>query len=394
MYSSAILLVVLVLLMFAGIAEFIHHQKRINSIPIRIHINGTRGKSSVARLIGAGLRAGGISTITKVTGTFPRLILEDGTETSIYRKSGANIIEQLSIIKFAASRKPQALVIECMALQPIYQTITETKMIHSTIGVMTNVRYDHIEIMGYTLPEIAETLGRTIPQKGHLFSSENQIPEILKAIADKHETFTHLIDPATVTPEEMKGFDYIEHKENVSLALAVCQHAGIDRHTALSGMYQVIPDAGVLTRSIVRYDSKEIVFFNVFAANDPDSTLLIWKKLIHEKSLPGLKIVLLNTRQDRLERARQLSDLIAKKMLNEMDYLFLMGQSCELVESISIGYGIPKNKIINLGWAEPRTIFDTVCIMNKQTSSIFAIGNMGGKGAETVTYFKHLSIVA
>ncbi|MCD4681844.1 MAG: poly-gamma-glutamate synthase PgsB, partial [Bacteroidales bacterium] len=120
MYSFYVLLAIVIVAAIVGIFEYARHQNRIHSIPIRIHINGTRGKSSVTRLIGAGLREGGISTITKVTGTFPRLIVEDGTETYIHRKSSANIIEQLSIVKFAALRKTKALVMECMALQPQY----------------------------------------------------------------------------------------------------------------------------------------------------------------------------------------------------------------------------------------------------------------------------------
>jgi len=176
MYTFYILLIIIIVSFVAGLIEYRRHQKRIYSIPIRIHINGTRGKSSVTRLIGAGLRAGGISTITKVTGTFPRLIIEDGTETYIHRKSSANIIEQLSIVKFAHRRNAKALVMECMALQPQYQTITEKHMIHSNVSVMTNIRLDHVDVMGHTLPEIAETLGRTIPENENLFHTENVIP--------------------------------------------------------------------------------------------------------------------------------------------------------------------------------------------------------------------------
>ncbi|HNQ83769.1 MAG TPA: Mur ligase family protein, partial [Bacteroidales bacterium] len=157
MHSFYILLTLVLMAVIFGIIEYFLHQKRISSIPIRIHVNGTRGKSSVTRLIGAGLREGGITNITKVTGTFPRLILEDGTETYIHRKASANIIEQLSIVRFAASRKVKALVMECMALQPQYQTITEHRMIHSNVGVMTNIRMDHTDVMGHTLGEIAET---------------------------------------------------------------------------------------------------------------------------------------------------------------------------------------------------------------------------------------------
>ena len=156
MYVSLLLLIIIFLASIFGIIEYFLHQKRIYSIPIRIHVNGTRGKSSVTRLIGASFREGGIKTITKVTGTYPRLILEDGTEAAIHRREGANIIEQLSIIKYAAKRKAEAIVLECMALQPQYQWITEKKMVHSTIGVITNVRLDHVDVMGYTLPEIAK----------------------------------------------------------------------------------------------------------------------------------------------------------------------------------------------------------------------------------------------
>ena len=138
--------------------------------------------------------------------------------TSIVNPS-ANIIEQLSIVKFAASRKVKALVMECMALQPQFQTITEHHMIHSNINVMTNIRIDHTDVMGHTLPEIAETLGRTIPKNEHLFTSENVIPETLKKMADKRNTISHFIDPQSVSQEEMKGFRYIEHRENVSLRI-------------------------------------------------------------------------------------------------------------------------------------------------------------------------------
>lgn len=391
MYSSYILLGILTIIVIAGVFEYFRHQKRIYSIPIRIHVNGTRGKSSVTRLIGAGLRAGGITNITKVTGTFPRLILEDGTETSIYRKSGANIIEQLSIVKYAASRKVDALVMECMALQPIYQTITEHKMIHSNIGVMTNVRLDHIDIMGHTLPEIAETMGRTIPRNEHLFSSENVIPDILQKIADKRKTITHFIDPLTVTPGEMNGFRYIEHRENVSLALAICSHLGISRETALKGMYEATPDAGVLTWHRVETGGKQLFFYNVFAANDPDSSLLIWQKIRNEGGLEGTRIILLNTRQDRLDRARQLANMVAVKIAGETDFLVLMGQSGEVVESMAVGYGMPKKKIINLGYIEPASVFEAVLSVTQKTSTIFAIGNMGGMGAATAEYFEHKS---
>ena len=392
MYSFYILLAIIIIAAVFGIVEYYLHQKRIYSIPIRIHINGTRGKSSVTRLIGAGLRAGGISNITKVTGTFPRLIVEDGTETYIHRKASANILEQLSIVKFAASRKVDALVMECMALQPQYQTITEHHMIHSNIGVMTNIRLDHTDVMGHTLQEIAETLGRTIPENEHLFTSENIIAGTLRNMADKRKTITHFVDPETVSHEEMKGFSYIEHRENVSLALAVCQHLRIDRETALRGMYQAIPDAGALMVFRVRAFGKNLVFYNAFAANDPDSTFLVWKKIRDEIGLEGARIVLLNTRQDRLYRAQQLAEMVALRLEKEIDYLMLIGQSTEVVENMAVQYGIPGKKLVSVGWTTPEKVFEKLLSVTDKISTIVAIGNMGGMGAETVDFFKNRSI--
>ena len=393
MHTFIVFLVIFIISVLYGIIEFALHQKRIYSIPIRIHVNGTRGKSSVTRLIGAALRQGGFKTITKVTGTYPRLILEDGTETAIYRKTGANIIEQLAVTRFASKRKADALVIECMAVQPQYQWITETKMIHSTIGVITNVRMDHVEIMGYSLDEICDSLGKTIPKNHDLFTAENVIFNRLKRISEWKNAKIRQVDESIVTEEEMQGFKYFEHKENVALALEVSKHLGIKREVALKGMYKAIPDAGVLKLSKIEILGKRINFLNGFAANDPQSTLMIWEKIKTGNKLKGLRIVLLNTRQDRLERAKQLSWLITTKMINDFDYLVLIGQSTQMVEDLCVENGIKMSRILNLGMTEPESVFDAIHSYTENESTVFAIGNMGGMGGSVAEYFENRSVL-
>ena len=51
------------ILVFVGLLESYFHEKSLSNLPIRIHVNGARGKSSVTRLIAAGLREGGIVTM-------------------------------------------------------------------------------------------------------------------------------------------------------------------------------------------------------------------------------------------------------------------------------------------------------------------------------------------
>jgi len=393
MYVFTALLIVFIIVSIYGLIEFALHQKRIYSIPIRIHVNGTRGKSSVTRLIGSALREGGFQTISKVTGTYPRLILENGCEVGIFRKAGANIIEQLSIINYASKRNAQAIVMECMAVQPQYQWITETKMLHSTIAVITNVRLDHIDVMGYTLPEIAKALGNTIPKKQNLFTSEKILFSDLKKISDQRNTRIHLADEDSVTEDEMRGFAYIEHKENVALALAVSNHLGIDRKIALSGMYKAIPDAGALKLSRVNVFQKKINFFNAFAANDPQSSLMIWERIKQEIGFRGVKIILLNTRQDRLDRAKQLTGMIGSELIDQFDYLMLIGQSAEVVEELAISNGVKRNKIVNLGWTDPEAVFEATLAYTIDQSTIVAIGNMGGMGGQVADYFENRRVV-
>jgi len=144
----------LILFIIYGIIEYHIHQANRRKIPEIIHVNGTRGKSSVTRLLAGGLRAGGVATMAKTTGSAPVIIFEDGSETAITRFFGANIREQLKIIKFASKRKINTLVLECMAVSPEYQWETEREMIRSSIGVITNSRPDHLDVMGPGLKNI------------------------------------------------------------------------------------------------------------------------------------------------------------------------------------------------------------------------------------------------
>lgn len=376
-------------LIIYGVIEYRRHQRMVFKIPIRIHVNGTRGKSSVTRLIGAGLRAGGINTITKVTGTYPRLVLNDGSEAIIHRKEKANILEQLKIIKYAVNHKAEALVIECMALQPIYQKITEKQMVHATMGVITNIRLDHLDVMGPGLMDVAKAICCTIPENKYFFTAENRIYDYMKDIALKRNCIPFQSSEQSVSNNEMQGFSYVEHKENVALALAICAHFGIDRTTALQAMYKAVPDEGVLTRANIIRNDKKITFFNAFAANDPESSLMIWNNIMKQTPDSDYKIVLLNTREDRLDRARQLTEMIGHSII--MDFLVLIGQRSEVVKDMSIKNKIGAENIICIGWTTPEKVFEKIMTSINGNATIVAIGNMGGMGAEVVTHFEKMS---
>lgn len=379
----------IVFLTVFGALEYYFHLQNLKTIPLRIHVNGTRGKSSVTRLIAAGLRAGGIQVMAKTTGTAPRVILQDGSETQIYRPGSANIIEQVKFISKAKDRAAKAIVLECMALQPELQRLTEQKMVRSQVSVITNARADHFDVMGPSVPHVARAMSNTISTKGKFFTGENQpeILEIFKDVCGQKNTEMHVSHEDEISWEKMRGFGYIEHRENVALALKVCEACGVERETALTGMTQAIADPGVLRIYQVKFFNKDIQFYNVFAANDPDSTTLIWKRVLTMTEPDRKKIVLVNARGDRIQRSEQMGILIAKNLL--ADIYILVGDFTKLIEDEAIQYGVDENKIENLRNDSAANIFEKVLEYTEEKSMVFAIGNIGGLGQQIVDFFKH-----
>src|SRR5438309_11049912 len=88
------------------------HRGYMRAVPVRIHVAGTRGKSTTTRLIAAGLRAGGRQVLAKVTGSEPRLILPDGSEEIWPRRGPASVGEQKRLFARAARLGADAVLVE------------------------------------------------------------------------------------------------------------------------------------------------------------------------------------------------------------------------------------------------------------------------------------------
>src|SRR5574341_2118316 len=157
------------------------HKRRLRTYKIRIHVNGIRGKSTVTRLIAGVLREAGYRVVAKTTGSAAVTIDFDGNDIPIQRSGPANVKEQQDIIAQWDETSPEAMVIECMALQPKYQEWAEKMVIRSHIGVITNVREDHQDVMGETLPEIAASMAHMCPANGYLITAEYN-PELQKVL--------------------------------------------------------------------------------------------------------------------------------------------------------------------------------------------------------------------
>ena len=392
MSSIAILTAATGLLTAAGIAEAAAHRRRLKQIPIRIHVNGTRGKSSVARLIAAGMRAGGIRTCCKTTGTLPRMILPDGTEFPVFRPSRANVIEQIRIVAAAVDLKAEALVIECMALIPHLQWLSENKFVNATHGVITNAREDHLDVMGPGERDVGLALAGMTPVNGKLYTAERDHIDIFEmSSADRNTELIGITDEdvAAISTTDLNGFAYVEHAENVALALRICQDLGVDRQVALDGMWAAKPDSGAMTAYEMAFFMRDITFVNGFAANDPESTERIWRMALDRYPNVKRRIAVFNCRADRPDRSDQLGKIVAS--WPQPDHYLLIGSGTYIFAKAATRAGIDPMKI---SFAEDRRvdeIFETVVELAGDSALVMGMANIGGVGLELVRYFANRS---
>ena len=377
-------------LCIAGILEHQFHLKSLSLIPLRIHVNGTRGKSSVTRLVAAGLREGGLKTFAKTTGTAPRVIDSEGKDRIIHRLRLPSIGEQVRLLRYFSAQKPDAVVIECMAVQPQYQWIAEHKMVKSHIGVITNVRPDHLDEMGPTEEDVAHSLCNTIPVNSVLITGEDQKPDILREVAKQNGTRFIKSDESSVRKKELDGFNYMEHPSNIAVALDVCKQVGVNRSTALKGMHKVQPDAGALVAWDLNMNNKNVRFVNGMAANDPVSTLQIWN-FISERFVTDEETtcIFFNSRDDRPVRTRQMIELTFENI--KPDYFFIRGDKVKKIID-TFGKTSSKTSVEIIGLEQP--LEDVISSLKNlpNNSLVYAIGNQVGAGQEileNIAMLKH-----
>jgi poly-gamma-glutamate synthase PgsB/CapB len=267
-----------------GLLERFWRDRAWKAVPIRIHINGTRGKSSVTRLLWAALREAGIPSLAKTTGAAACLFLPDGTERPLRRRGRPNIREQLRTLWLARRTGARAVLLECMALAPELQWTAEQSMTHATIGVITNARTDHTEVMGRTRDEIAACLANTIPRRSVLVVGDPQLAALYERRAAERGSVLVVAgahnSPSPTVPQnpEDAGSGTVErswHKENKGIALAVTRELGITDSIALAGMRRAPAGAGETIQGAANWGQRRLPYLDARKANDPESFLQI-----------------------------------------------------------------------------------------------------------------------
>ena len=128
-----------------------------SSVPLRILVTGTRGKSSLVRLLHAGLLACGLRSCARITGVLPRELSPSGCRT-IRRAAPAHVREMRWWLA-QVPRGTDAVVMENSAVAPELQEAAGA-WLRPTLVVWTTLRSDHAEAWGPGIEGAARALAK------------------------------------------------------------------------------------------------------------------------------------------------------------------------------------------------------------------------------------------
>ncbi len=360
----------------------------------RVAVAGTRGKSSVTRLVAAGLREAGVRVLAKTTGSKPVLILADGSEEEIPRAGPASIREQVRLVSLAARTGAEVLVSEMMAIGPECLAVESRRILRPTTLVLTNVKLDHLEAMGRRKDDVARALAAAIPERAEVFMPEEEVAPVFTATAARSAAKLHSVAPqdAGAGPGSSRALPFEEHEPNIRLALAVLVSLGLDRETALRGMALADPDLGSLRIWRGRFGDppRPAVCVNAFAANEPESSAAALELVRDKVSLASRPLVgILSLREDRGDRTLQWVRAAAEGFFRGFAHVVLVGPPAGAALRKFRGSSGPGGAVFSrFEGTSPAALMDRVLSVAPGEPVVVGLGNIVGPGERVVRYWE------
>ncbi len=262
----------------------------------RVLVTGSRGKSSIARLLYAGMQAAGLQTFARLTGVVPRE-LGPGGERAISRSAGAHVEEMRWWLNHLPA-SAQAIVLENSAITAEFQPLA-CRWLRPDVTVLANTLPDHQELWGPTSASAADVLTAGIPKQGQVILPAGlRSDDYLIKLLERRHCQLFYAEPAT-------GLDEGYLAVNMGLALTTLIHMGFEKDTVSTAMRQLQPD---------RYDfhvascaGADVAL--AFAANDVASTRVLFDSLNWS---PNETSLIYNHRADRPGRLKSFKEWLSQ----------------------------------------------------------------------------------
>ena len=348
------------------------------SIPMVIAVTGTRGKSSVVRMLASVLREQGRNVLAKTTGSQAQLLLPDGSVQDIPRRGVVSILEQKDILSRGAELHVECLVVEIMSIRPENHLVEAQQILKPDFVVVTNVRRDHVEAMGETETEIAEVLRRDFPHGSSVYVPEDYASLFPSSGLDSVAVRFKVIEKQSPQPGAA------EFAENVELVKAVCKDLGVADESVTKGIQNTHHDIGRLRIWKHTEHDKGVFLVSAFAANDPESTAMIYNKVARVLSAgPSAFSGVLNLRFDRPDRTVQWIDALNNGALSLFKNIYAVDGHSHVLRR-----KIPSVTLLSLH--DAKSITDSVTEKLVDGDILFGFGNIGGMGHKLVEYWQQV----
>lgn len=362
------------------------------SIPLVITVTGTRGKSSVTRLLASVLREDGRRVLAKTTGAEPKLLWPAGTETEVRRRGAASIIEQKSLLKTAANDFPVDCVIaEVMSIRPENHIVESQRILKPDIVAITNFWPDHVDALGKTEDENARCLSLDIPGRATVFTASGSRTGVLELATEQVGGQFLNVQEGQVTSalESIPKLANREFAENLDLVWSVASHIGVNDETIRKGLTAAPRDIGAFSIWDWRSERPQRRLFavNGFSANDPESTIRVLAKV--EGLIPAtaqLPVGLLCLRADRGDRTEQWIHALEDGVASRFSRIYVNGGHARVMAR-------RLDSAVVLTESSPERLMQRVVAENTDDTILFGFGNIMGTGRQLVDYWDSTGVV-
>jgi len=238
----------------------------VNNVTRRVLVTGSRGKSSIVRMLHAAFGGAGLAAYSRITGVVPRALGPDEVRP-IARSAGAHV-EEMHWWLAQLPATAQAVVLENSAISPDLQALAG-RWLRPHITVLSNTLPDHQEAWGPTSACATKVLVRGIPRGGKVI-----LPDTLEL--DSHlQDLLHQRRCTTLFAGPAHGIDKPHQASNHGLALAVIQQLGLDTEPARQAILSLKSD--VYDFRVLDCNGAELAM--AFSANDITSTQALFTSL-------------------------------------------------------------------------------------------------------------------
>lgn len=255
--------------------------KKTADYPCSVLVTGSRGKSSMVRLITAALAGSGLKTRGRITGVLPREIT--GTEETLILRSGPGNVEEMRWWLSTLPPDTEAVVLENSAVDPELQPLA-FRWLNPSCTVLTNVRPDHEEVWGEGEAHAIRALSAGVLGGPVILPrSVAEIPLLRTLLEGQGCTLHPCPDGKTF------------RETHLALTEGVCRLLGRDGDACLEAARSLPADLA----DFRLFSVGEGILASAFSANDPESTEELFRATGWAREETTL---LYNSRGDRFAR--------------------------------------------------------------------------------------------